>query len=459
MNKLAIMLLGALSPTLVFGQLVLPETALFATGSSDHNEFGGAVAFNGTLVVVGAPAANAAYVFERQNSAWVQQATLTSGTNAVSGFGRSVGISGETIAVAEAGWFESYKVFVFTRAGGVWNRGAPLSIPNNYGVNESKVAINGDTLLASSVTLPAEGSAYVFVRTGNSWTQQAILLPNVPVGGYFGESVAVEGDTALVGAPSTNKAYVFVRSGGIWSEQAQLNNIGGQSDDRFGRAVAISGDTAVVGAPWRDTAVRQDHGVALVFRRTGTNWAMQATLEPHPADESYSARLYGDPVAISGDTVLVGSPYFYQSVGGEIGSVWSFVRNGVQWDGQELVRSHPHAQAEHFGASAAINGNVAVVGSPGWDQDTLPGKAYVYDGSGICARFNRCDPNVVWVDFNYAGLERGCSDQPYNTLAEGIAAVPGGAALALKPGSKPGATTLSKPMTISACGGTVTLGR
>jgi len=456
MNKLGFILLSALPPALLEGQVVPPETTL-STSDVARDDFGDAVAISGNTVVVGAPYANAAYVFVYQNATWTQQAKLTTGTNFSVGFGASVGISAETIVVGEKSSGANYNATVFVRSGSYWTCQATLNIPHSTFIYP-QVAISGDTFVASSyVASPAEDSAYVFVRSGNSWTQQADLVPNIRIGGFFGETVAIDADTAVVGAPGTNLCYVFVRSGGVWSEQAQLNNIGGQNDDRFGDAVAISGDTALVGAPFRDTGAGPEHGAALAFARNGANWSLQATLNPDP-NNAYNNPRFGYSVAISGNTALVGTPYYYAS-GGEIGSVWVFGRNGSQWDGQEMAPTHARASAEHFGAAVAIDGTLAVVGTPQYYYYDLPGRAYVYDGSGACSRFARCDPSVIWVDFAYTGSERGCSDQPYNTLAEGIAAVPAGGSLAVISGTNSVKPKLSKPMKISACGGAVTIGR
>jgi hypothetical protein len=201
------------------------------------------------------------------------------------------------------------------------------------------VAISGDTVVVGA---DVDGSAYVFVHTGTNWTQQAYLkASNTETGDSFGSSVAVAGDTLVVGAswedsnatgvngdqsdnsaPGAGAAYVFVRHRTNWAQQAYLkaSNTGGglpgerQDGDHFG-SVAVSGDTVVVGAYQEDSNARgvngnqsnnslHDTGAAYVFVRNGTNWTQQAYLK---ASNSGLEDLFGVSVAVSGGTVVVGA--------------------------------------------------------------------------------------------------------------------------------------------------------
>jgi hypothetical protein len=156
-----------------------------------------------------------------------------------------------------------------------------------------------------------QGSAYVFVRSGSTWTQQAKLTAADGVAtDLFGNSVALSGDTALVGAyyddvgaiGGEGSAYVFVRSGSTWTQQAQLTAADSANSDQFGISVALSGDTALVGA-WLNDVVTTDQGAAYVFVRSGSTWTQQARLtvaDGAPFDQfGFSVALGG-----SGDTAL-----------------------------------------------------------------------------------------------------------------------------------------------------------
>ena len=163
------------------------------------------------------------------------------------------------------------------------------------------------------------GAAYVFVRNGVTWSQQAYLkASNTDIADFFGWSVAISSDTIVVGAKSadiTGAVYVFVRSGATWSQHAYLKASNADIYDYFGESVAISGDTIVVGAIGEDSNAggvngnQSDNsadwaGAAYVFVRSGATRSQQAYLKASNAD-SYD--FFGNSVAISGDTIVVGA--------------------------------------------------------------------------------------------------------------------------------------------------------
>ena len=125
-----------------------------------------------------------------------------------------------------------------------------------------------------------QGSAVIFVRSGNAWVEQQKIIAND--GGEndeFGSSVAVSGDTVVVGAvattlgvnPGPGSAYVFVRSGSVWTQQQKLAAGDGAADDHFGNSVAISGDRVLVGAPDHSVAGAIHQGAAYAFTRFGND--------------------------------------------------------------------------------------------------------------------------------------------------------------------------------------------
>ena len=200
------------------------------------------------------------------------------------------------------------------------------------------VALSGDTALVG-----ANGTAYVFTRSGTTWSQQATLTdPNWSSGDEFGAPVALDGDTALVSSPGqvvdgyygVGAVYVFTRSNTTWSLQATLadpNWSPGATNHHFGYPLALSGDTALVGA----------NGGPDVFTRSGTSWSQQAELS---ASDAAPGDDFGDSVALSGDTALVGDRN--KTVGGQadIGAVYVFTRSGTSWS-QQAELTDPDAAA------------------------------------------------------------------------------------------------------------------
>ena len=270
-----------------------------------------------------------------------------------------------------------------------WNLEAHLTagIPNNGDEFGSSVAIAGDTLLVGAPwSLGTKGAAYVFVRDGTSWTQQAKLFPSGP--GHnnelFGFSVAVEGDTALIGARhlagGTGAAYVWVRSGTTWSEQQELT--ASEGGDGFGNSVALSGDTALIGVREDTLHGFSDAGSAYVFVRSGTTWSEEQKLI---ASDHEVFDYFGGSVALEGDTALIGA------IGGDnlgpskyAGAAYVFVRNGTSWSEEAKLSASDGLPGDHFGAAVALRENKAVVGAHNDETEggLETGSAYLFTRNG-----------------------------------------------------------------------------
>jgi hypothetical protein len=392
------------------------QAYLKASQVTAGDNFGWSVAVSGDTVVVGAinedsnttginstpneSASNsgAAYVFVRGGTTWSQQAYLKA-SNSFASFGLSVSISGETVVVGRSG-----RVFVFVRSGTTWSQQAELGTGDQFGYS---VAVSGDTMVVgnpeedssttginSTPNLNATnaGAAYVYIRSGTTWSQQAYLKASqVNVGDRFGSSVAVSGETVVVGAPNEDSsttginstpnesasgagaAYVFVRSGTTWSQQAYLKANQVKTGDEFGLSVASSGNTIVVGARVGGPG---SAGSAYVFLRSVTTWSQQAYLQ---ANQASVLDFFGISVAVSGDTVVVGANQEDSSIAGingtpnEIapnsGASFIFFRSGTSWSLQAFVKPSANSLGyagvgDGFGYSVALSGNTVVVGAP-----------------------------------------------------------------------------------------------
>jgi hypothetical protein len=255
-------------------------------------------------------------------------------------FGFSVALSGDTAVIGvlrdDDNGNDSGSAYVFTRSGTTWSQQAKLTATDGaandtFGGN---VAISGDTAVIGSLGDDADvngvdsGSAYVFTRSGTSWSEQAKLTAaDGAAGDEFGYSVAILGDTAVIGAArdddkgnDSGSAYVFTRSGTSWSQQAKLTATDGAANDRFGTRVALSGSTAVIGAILDDDN-SDNSGSAYVFTQSGTTWSQQAKLT---AADSATDDVFGWSVALSGDTVVIGAPTSILVLPGGTGSAYVF---------------------------------------------------------------------------------------------------------------------------------------
>ena len=232
--------------------------------------------------------------------------------------------------------------------------GARNESSNSIGVNDDE-----NNNLASR-----SGAAYVFTHSGSSWSQQAYLkASNTDVGNEFGFSVAISGDTLVVGSPTENSdlsgaAYVFTRTGSSWSQQAYLKASNAENLDQFGNSVSISGDTLVVGASFESsnsTGVNRDEnnnsaensGAAYVFTRSGLSWSQQAYLKASNTD---AADKFGHSVAIFGDTLVVGALNEASNSTGlngdennnsasRSGAAYLFTRSGSSWNQQAYLKA------------------------------------------------------------------------------------------------------------------------
>lgn len=369
---------GPLNLGLISAAVAQCETSkLVAADASHADRFGAAVAIDAGHAIIGAPNVDAfadsdvgaAYVFANSNGTWVEAQKLTA-SDAAPGdyFGVSVAVIG-THAIVGASGHEPGSVF--------------------------------------------QGSAYIFVNIGGSWfEQQKLLASDGEAQDFFGATVSIGGDFAVVGAPqddgacpadpgcNSGSAYVFrhddngtpaIPTDDVWIEMApRLQASDAAAGDGFGSAVSISGDNILIAAPGDDDG-GNGSGAAYVFQRndngTPANLADDTWVELSPkliASDTSSGDHFGHAVAISGDKAVIscelgssqtipnsGTAYFFHKVAG----IWV-----------EVSKATPHDQTanDYFGYAAAIDGNYAVIGAR-WDDDAggTSGSAYLfghYDG-------------------------------------------------------------------------------
>jgi len=428
--------------------LSITQQAYLKASNTDAGDSFSAIAISGDTIVVGAPGeascatgvngdqsdndcsyAGAAYVFVRDGTNWTQQAYLKPSNG--SGFFETVAISGDTIVVGALedssgatgvnGDQNDYSApysgaaYVFVRNGTNWTQQAYLKA-SNTGAGDYfgySVAISGDTVVigadneSSSATgvngnqsddsAPYAGAAYVFVRNGTNWTQQAYLkASNTDSNDYFGSYASMDGDTIVVGAygessnatgvngnqsdnTATNAgaAYVFVRNGTNWTQQAYLKASNTDAGDQFGISANISADSIVVGAPFEASKARGVNGnqsdnsapwagASYVFVRVGTTWTQQAYLKASNTD---TGDLFGS-AGISGDIIVAGAPFESSSATGvngnqnnnsaeEAGAAYVFVRNGTNWTQQAYLKASNTDAGDRF-AGGYLSGNTIV---------------------------------------------------------------------------------------------------
>ncbi len=369
----------------------MEDAKLLASDGAADDRFGRSVSVSGDVAVVGAEyddsagnGAGSAYVFTRSGANWTQQVELmASDASDGDSLGCAASVDGDTVI---AGAFldddfgvSSGSAYVFVRAGATWSEQAKL-LPSDgepHGFFGDAVSLSGDTVVVGARNTTdhgiGSGSAYVFVRNGMAWLEQAKLLPSDGEAyDGFGTSVAIEGDTVIVGSlfdndlgSASGSAYVFVRAGAVWTEEAKLLASDGVSTDYFGRSVALSGETAIVGAA--DHFYLDNPGSAYVFVRSGGVWTQQAKLQ---AGDGSSSELFGASVSLSGNTAIVGD-YFDGDQGLHSGSAYVFRRHGSTWSPlTKLLLNHGQAN-DYFGFAVDVCDGVLIVGADSDDDGAM----------------------------------------------------------------------------------------
>ncbi len=241
-------------------------------------------------------------------------------------------------------------------------------------------AVTSDATAGVTVHLPSGDSPSSNPGIVSFGVERKLVAPDAVAYDYLGTSVALSGDTAVVGArlhdalgDKAGAAYVFVREGNAWVFKQKLTAPDGGEDDEFGTAVAIDGDTIAIGAPFEDEAA-SNGGSVYVFTRTGATWSFQQKLM---AADAASGDHVGESVAIHGDVVAAGAPDENNAAGTDAGSVYVFRRSGSTWGPPAKVWTGAVGAGDNFGQAVAVGPGTLVVGAP--DADLA--FAYAFDGA------------------------------------------------------------------------------
>lgn len=344
----------------------LTDALIVAPDGAPEDHFGKALALSGDTLIVGADQdddlgnrSGAAYVFSKTPGGWaLEQKILMPGGAAEAQFGYAVAIDSNRAVIGALG--ASGGLFVYERTAGSWTFQQKISrIPlSDFGESGDGrvVAVSGDTIAFAS-----GGSVFVYVLSAGVWAeQQEIADPNPPVwpsdDRYFGASIGLSGEFLIIGAVDLADwdpvagVFIYARSGGVWTQEMSLDDQG----DWFGSSVAISGDTAVVGWPNTNAALA---GFARVYFRDGGGvWSYQETLySPTPADHPSQ---FGCSVSIDGDLMVIGEDSYF-----EAGKAFVFERSGALWSAVREVGSFSSAANDDFGRDVSISGEQFAVGN------------------------------------------------------------------------------------------------
>jgi hypothetical protein len=358
-----------------------PDSQVFAFDSNAYDNFGCSVSIGGGYAAIGAcrdeSNTGCAYIFQQDASGgWIQTTKLVaSDVGPDSRFGYSVSISDDYVVVG--GSCNTNAAYIFQRNGVNWTQMAKLTAATGSCFGED-VFISGDYVIVGSRGENGHtGAAYIFQRNGENWTQVARLTdPNGNINDYFGGSVAISGDYAVVGAfndgvPYYNAGSVcfFHRNGDNWEYMSKLNASDAAKQDQFGWSSAIDGNYAVVGSIGDDDT--EDWGGAVyVFHRDDTEWAEVAKLTVPDADNSDGL---GWSVSISGNNVIASTASL--ALGNKNAKSYIFHRDGDDWG---LLETFKTCDRSSWSTSyAAVDREKILVGMIGNNVNgTYAGAAY-----------------------------------------------------------------------------------
>jgi len=367
-----------------------------ASDAAAGDDFGYAVAIDGDRAIVGANSnddvgsnSGAAYIFEKIDDAWVEVQKITA-SDATSGdlFGISVGISGNYAIVGahlndEMG-SNAGAAYIFEYDGASWTEDTKL-IASDAAAGDFfgfSVSISGDNALVGARFENNQGAAYVFNLSGGTWSETTKLTASdANTDDWFGQSVCITGTHAIIGANqnddagiNSGSAYIFSLSGGVWSEVQKLTASDEMSDDYFGWSVSISGERAVVGTILNDDAGSAS-GSVYVFELSGGVWSETQKLT---ASDAATFDYFGQSVSVSGDHILIGANR-NDDDGADSGLAYMFKLDGGTWVESQLLSASDAAGGDFFGHSVAISGNQAIIGANRNDDDgSNSGSAYIF---------------------------------------------------------------------------------
>ncbi len=340
-----------------------------------------------------------------------------------------------TIGIKAQSWSEVTKTAASDRAAG-----------DVYGFS---VSISGNYAIVSARTVGGAGAAYLIERDGSgNWNEvQKIVASDIASDDEYGNSSAISGDYAFVGArtededpaggntmPNSGSVYVYERDGaGSWNQVQKIVATDRIADARFGGSVSVSNQYAIVGAPGekRDTAGANSlvgAGAAYLFERDGGgNWNQVQKLVA--SDREFNDE-FGSAVSISGDYAIVGA--FFEQSG--TGAAYLFERDGSgNWTEVQNIVAADRDIGDFFGASVSISGDIAIVGAY-LDHDSVSGgnplnragSAYFFERDGfgvwneaqkIVASERGNDDEFGWsvsIDGNYAAIGAIFEDEDAN---------------------------------------------
>ena len=369
-----------------------PVSTILPIDGASEDGLGHQVAISGDYIICGAAADNsdgdysgAAYIYKRTGDNWIQTAILRPADGAPGRqFGSRVALDGDYAAVSALeplqNTFQAGSVYIFQRSGETWSQTAKITPrtgePQSFG---GAISLCGDRLLIgefadSDISGIMAGVAYIYERSGSTWSETARLLPSeLALWDYFGMTVALSDDYALIAASfrdergirESGAVYVFKNNNGSWSQVGKLTDPSGGERSFFGDGIALYGNHAIISSI-SETGTQV---TASIFAEDGGVWREVKKLTlPGPGDGPTSMNVsINDQYAMVGVSRM-GVAYIYQNSAGN-------------WTEIEQLSGSLNGIDENFGAAVACDNLSFVIGAPRFWDDNNPVRVYVYEKS------------------------------------------------------------------------------
>jgi FG-GAP repeat len=374
--------------------LFIQQARLTASDAARLDFLGASVAISGNTVAVGmanTSTPGAVYVFVKPSNGWsnmTQVAKLTASDGTPNDYlGYSVSIAGDTI-VAGAPNSHGYRgaAYVFVKPSSGWTNAtetAELSASSTYGALGSSVAIGGNTVVVGSPNPDTSrpGAAYVYVKPANGWTNMTQTATLTRSQGHandgLGSCVAISGNTAVAG--NQKKVYVFVEPTNGWADMTQNAELF-VPNGAAGFSVAINGGTIVSGYPYATIGSNYAQGAAYVFVQSAKGWTNMTPTATLTASDGVENDWLGYSVAMSGNLIVTGVPFAAIGSNPTQGAAYTFMKPATGWKSTshfnaKIVETNG-AQNDDLGWSASLSGNALLIGAPG--ASSQQGAAYIF---------------------------------------------------------------------------------
>lgn len=384
-------------------KLAIEEIKLLPTPNgvaAASNNFGDSVYIEGDRAVIGAQNeinGGVAYIFDFNGNFW-EETQLIRPLNGLPGdkFGSAVSLSGDRILIGASNNdnidTNAGSAYVFDLINGSWVQTVQLLASDGASGDffGDSVSLDADTAVVSSRNDDdngsGSGSVYVFGWDGANWQQiDKLKASDAAQGDNFGYSVSLFNTRLLIGSTgdddngsSSGSAYIFDKINSVWQQSNKLIALDGASGDGFGRSVSLSNNRALIGA-YRDDDGGSSSGSAYVFDLSGITWSQSAKLV---ALDAMADDFFGQSVSLFNDRALVGA-YKDDNLSTDSGSAYIFELSGITWSQTDKLLANDADTNDWFGFSVGLSGNTILIGSY-LDDDTGSGSgsAYVYDISG-----------------------------------------------------------------------------